>query len=256
MKKITFILILLILVVLCGFYFTYKYNISVADTKSYEDVIFKVESGESVKQIAKNLLEKDLIKSKFYFSLYVRNQKKENVLQAGEYVLNYSMPIRKIVSILANGRALSRERDVKIIEGWRLADIGEYLEKENIGDKEKFLNLTKNINDWFFDFQKPEILSAIPNNDSLEGFLFPDTYRIYNDDGINVVVDKMINNFADKFTAEMVLDVEKQGRSVFEIITMASVIEKEVKNYEDMRVISGLFWNRIKNGQGLESCAT
>ena len=177
-------------------------------------------------------------------------------MQAGEYILNSSMPIKKIVSILASGRALSREIDIKIIEGWRLTDIGEYLGKEGISTKQKFLSLTESASDWPFDFEKPKILNGIPANAGLEGFLFPDTYRIYKDDNELVVIRKMINNFADKFTAEMAEDAEKQGRSVFEIVTMASIIEKEVRGYEDMRVVSGLFWNRIKNRQGLESCAT
>ncbi|MCK5320662.1 endolytic transglycosylase MltG [Candidatus Parcubacteria bacterium] len=256
MKKIIFIIILLILLALCGFYFVYNYNIGANNIGNSENVIFKVASGESVKQIAENLFKQDLIRSKFYFLLYVKNQDKENALQAGEYTLNYSMSIKDIVSILASGRALSRETDVKIIEGWRLTDIGEYLEKEGISTKQNFLSLTESAFTWPFDFEKPKLLNGIPNNVGLEGFLFPDTYRIYNDDNEAVVIKKMINNFADKFTEKMAKDATKQGHDVFEIVTMASIIEKEVRNYEDMRVVSGLFWNRIKNGQGLESCAT
>ena len=256
MKKLIFIIILLGLAVFCGFYFIYQYSISAADTKNYEDTVFTVAGGEGVKQIAENLFEKDLIRSKFYFSFYVQSQDKTGDLQAGEYILNSSMQVKKIVDILASGRALSRETDVKIIEGWRLTDIGEYLEREGVSTKQKFLNSTNNIADWPFDFEKPKILNGIPNNAGLEGFLFPDTYRIYNDDNEAVVIKKMINNFADKFTEKMAKDATKQGHDVFEIVTMASIIEKEVRNYEDMRVVSGLFWNRIKNGQGLESCAT
>ena len=256
MKKIIFIIILSGLIALCGFYFVYQYNISVDNTGNYEDIIFKVASGESVKQIAENLFKQDLIKSKFYFLFYVKNQDNENALQAGEYNLSLSMSIKDIVSALASGRALIREMDVKIIEGWRLTDIGEYLEKESVSTKQKFLSLTESAFAWPFDFEKPKILNAIPNNAGLEGFLFPDTYRIYNDDNEVVVIKKMINNFADKFTEKMIEDATKQGRNIFEIVTMASIIEKEVRNYEDMRVVSGLFWNRIKNRQGLESCAT
>lgn len=256
MKKIIFIIILFILVVACGFYFVYQYNISAANTKDCEDALFEVAGGESVKQIAENLFEKDLIKSKFYFLLYVKNQNRTGYLQAGEYVLNYSMPIKEIVDILVSGRALSRETDVKIIEGWCLTDIGEYLEKKGVSTKQKFLSLVESASDWPFDFEKPKILSAIPNNASLEGFLFPDTYKIYMDDNEEVVIKKMINNFADKFTEKMAEDTTAQERDIFEIITMASIIEKEVRNYEDMRVVSGLFWNRVKNNQALESCAT
>ena len=256
MKKLIFIIILLILAAFCVFYIAYQYNISADNSGDYEDVVFNVAGGESVKQIAENLFEQKLIKSKFYFLLYVKNQDKTGDLQAGEYILNSLMPIKDIVNILASGRALSKERDVKIIEGWRLTDIGEYLEKEGVSTKQKFLSLTKNAGNWSFGFEKPEVLNVIPANADFEGFLFPDTYRIYMDDNELIVIEKMINNFADKFTPKMSEDAAKQGRNVFEIVTMASIIEKEVRNYEDMRVVSGLFWNRIKNGQGLESCAT
>ena len=256
MKKLIFIIILLILIALCGFYFAYNYNIGASNIKNSKDVVFSVASGESVKQIAENLFKQNLIRSEFYFLLYVKNQKNENVLQAGEYNLNFSMSTKDIVEILAGGRSLSKERNIKIIEGWRLADIGEYLEKEGMSTKQNFLSMTKGATSWSPEFKNLKNTNALPDNANFEGFLFPDTYRIYNDDNEVVVIKKMIDNFADKFTTEMMEDAKKQERSVFEIVTMASIIEKEVRNYKDMRIVSGLFWDRIENGQGLESCAT
>jgi len=66
----------------------------------------------------------------------------------------------------------------------------------------------------------------------------------------------MLSNFDSKFTPEMRAEIENQGKTVYEIVTMASIIQKEVRSEKDMKMVSGIFWNRIKNGQALESCAT
>lgn len=257
MKKIIFILIIIACVLFGGFYFTYQYKINSGNGTGYEDVVFEVVSGEGVKSIAEKLMEQKLINSKSYFLLYVKNLKKEANFQAGEYVLNQSMSLKKIVSILTSGKALSREKTIKIIEGWRIGDIAKYLEKNNIASEKNFTELVKKpVSSWPFTFDKQSFINEIPASVDLEGFLFPDTYRIFDDADEEDVIEKMLNNFDLKLSDEMRADIKKQNRSLFEIITMASVVEKEVRGYEDMRIVSGLFWDRIKNGQALESCAT
>ena len=246
MKTIVFIIIIIILVV-CGCFFTYNYKINVADNGSYEDVTFKIESGEGVKKIAANLFDQKLINSEFFFLLYVKNQKKEADFQAGEYILNQVMPIKKIVSVLTNGQAISKERTIKIIEGWRINDIGEYLEKQDITTQARFENFAKaKIAKWNFDFSKPEFIGILPQGADLEGFLFPDTYRIFQNAKETDIIEKMLGNFSDKLTPDIIDGIAQSGHSLYEIITMASIIQKEVRGYDDMRVVSGLFWDRIK----------
>lgn len=257
MKKIIFILIIIAFVLLGGFYFVYQYKINSGNGANVEEVVFSVVSGEGVKTIAEKLVEKNLINSKSYFILYVRNQKLEASFQAGDYILNQAMPLKRVVSILTSGKALSREKTIKIIEGWRNGDIAEYLQKENFASDKKFTELANSpIAEWNFDFAKPDFFSTIPENASLEGFLFPDTYRIFAEADEEDIIKKMLDNFGLKLNAEMQADTAKQGRSLFEIITMASIVEKEVRSNDDMKIVSGLFWDRIKNGQALESCAT
>jgi UPF0755 protein len=96
----------------------------------------------------------------------------------------------------------------------------------------------------------------LPPGATLEGFLFPDTYRIFRDAGAERIIEKMLDNFGDKLTSQMREDIKKQERTIYETIIMASIIEKEVRTPEDMQIVSGIFWDRIKNGQALESCAT
>ena len=265
LKKIKFVIILIIiLLVLVGIF--YWRGINSAVSKTGEDVLFLVSPGESVSQIGKNLAEAGLIKSEFYFKAYVRWNGLQARFQAGEYVLNPSLSIKKIVKILTGGQAQSKERTIKIIEGWTIREISQYFEREGMFQSEELLELIgfpqvdyRNNKEMptpenyaaDFDFLKDK-----PAYYSLEGYLFPDTYRIFKDATLDEIVLKMLNNFDKKLTPEMRAEIARQDKTIYEIITMASLLEKEVRTEEDMKIVSGIFWDRIKNNQPLESCAT
>jgi UPF0755 protein len=104
--------------------------------------------------------------------------------------------------------------------------------------------------------QSFDFLRVLPDNATLEGYLFPDTYRIFKDAAAEDIVVKMLANFDKKLAPETRAEISRQGKTLPEIITMASLIEKEVRGADDMKIVSGIFWNRIKNGQALQSCAT
>ncbi len=216
--------------------------------------IFIVNKGESVEKIADNLKKENLIRSAFYFKHEIKSG---DNLKAGEYMISPKLSAREIIKILSSGNIVSREKSIKIIEGWSNKNIGDYLEKNNLADAKKFAVLAgSEIGKWKFNFDKPNFLNDAPNGAGLEGYLFPDTYRIFEDVSAEEIISKMLDNFGKKISLEMAGEINRQKKSIHEIITMASVIEKEVRSQEDMKIVSGIFWNRIKNGQALESCAT
>jgi UPF0755 protein len=90
----------------------------------------------------------------------------------------------------------------------------------------------------------------------MEGYLFPDTYFIEKDDTAEIMLEKFLNNFSRHISSEDLEQIEKTGRNIFEIVTMASIIEREVQTDEDRRIVSGIFWKRIADGHPLQSCAT
>jgi UPF0755 protein len=221
------------------------------------DKNFIIASGEGVNQISRNLYEQKLIKSMFYFEAYVWLEKIQAKFLAGEYILNTHMNIKEVTEILTSGKILNKEKNIKIIEGWKISDINKYLIDEAIIADNSFLNLAQNkVSSWPYEIAKPEFLSDLPADADLEGFLFPDTYRIFNDAKPEDIIIKMLDNFNKKLTPAMREAIKKQGKTIYEIVTMASVIEKEVTKSEDMKIVSGIFWNRVKNGQLLQSCAT
>lgn len=167
---------------------------------------------------------------------------------------------------------LKPEDTIRILEGWTSRDIGQYFESQGRWMSEEFLEVAgfpkvdyRNnkdmpaLKDWSKEFS---FLADKPKYYGLEGYLYPDTYRIYASSTVSDVIDKMLSNFDNKLTDKMRADIKKQGKSVYDIITMASIVEKEAPtNYatgenRDARIISGVFWNRLKIGQGLQSDAT
>ena len=255
-KLIKFIFILILTVFLISV-FSYWRAVNNSAAKNSQDQIFVISSGEGVEQISKNLVNADLIKSQFYFKIYVWQTKMESKFQAGEYALNPSMAIREIAEVLTTGKSLSKEKKIKIIEGWNVRDIDKYLADMSIISDGEFIQLSKKgIRNYESGIMEFEFLNDAPQSASLEGYLFPDTYRIYQDATAEDIIQKMLDNFDKKMTNEMRDEIKKQGKTIYEIIAMASIIEKEVRTQEDMDIVSGIFWDRIKYGQPLESCAT
>ncbi|MDD5071487.1 MAG: endolytic transglycosylase MltG [Patescibacteria group bacterium] len=258
------IVLIIILFVLAGVFYWRGTN-SAAD-KGGQDIQFSVSPGESVSRISGNLTEAGLIKSEFYFKAYIWKNGLGAKLQAGDYILNPSLSIKKIVGILTGGQGMSKERTIKIIEGWNIREISQYFEREGMFQSEELLELVGFPKiDYRYNKEMPapknyssqfDFLADKPVYYSLEGYLFPDTYRIFKDAALDDIVLKMLDNFGKKLTSEMRDEIARQGKTIYEIVTMASLLEKEVRGEEDMKIVSGIFWDRIKNKQALESCAT
>lgn len=164
------------------------------------------------------------------------------------------------------------ERTIQILEGWNEREISQYFEGQGLWMSEELLELVgfpkydyrqEEINPWPKDFSlEYDFLKDKPKYYSLEGYLFPDTYRIYATSTIEEVVYKMLDNFGTKLSPKMRRDIAAQGHTIYQTVIMASIIEKEApfspsdKDNRDARTISGIFWNRLKIGQALQSDAT
>lgn len=153
------------------------------------------------------------------------------------------------------------EYTITILEGWTNQDIAQYFEDKARWSKGEVLDYIGSASTTAFYQNKFDFLDKDQKIKSLEGYLFPDTYRIFASSTISEVVDKMLGNFDKKLTPEMRSDIIKQGKTISDIVIMASIIEKEAPFYAGndnsaAKIVSGIFWNRIKNGQALQSDAT
>jgi UPF0755 protein len=243
-KLIFFIFIIFI----AGFIFWKNLN----TPKDFSDTkikIFQIKKGEGAIKIAENLEKEGLIKSRLLFLLFtfLKNQTKN--LKAGIYYLSPSMTIPEIMEKIVKGEVASQK--ITIIEGWSKKEIGEYLEKLNLIKKEDFENAIKKDYSQEFDFLKDK-----PRGADLEGYLFPDTYEIKLGESAEEIVKKMLKNFGDKLTPDLQKEIKKQNKKIFEILILASLLEKEVKTKEDKELVAGILWKRLENKMPLQVDAT
>lgn len=259
------ILVLIVIIVLVGWFYLDN-AINSPSGKSGQKKTINIKPGEKIFDIGKKLEQENLINSRFIFDKYIRYFRKGISLKAGEYVIGPDESMTSIIEKLSAGKTVSNESSIKIIEGWNIKDINNYLIKNNLIKTEDFLPIVQGL---IVDFvsknnqAKYSFINDLPAKATFEGFLFPDTYRIYKDASAAEMIAKMLANFDKKITPQMRADIAKQKKNLLDVIIMASLIEKEAKidvsgksGNNDARTVSGIFWNRIKIGQALESCAT
>lgn len=234
----------------------YRIGIGKVSRKS-ETINFEVEVGETYSSIATELKEKNLIKSKFFYKLYVKLHN-PGVLNAGIYELSGKMNVKKIVNTLEN----ETKTDSIVItfkEGINFRDIATLLVKNFSFKEEEIYNLIndpnyqlKLINEYWFigeDIKKTDIYY------SLEGYLFPDTYSFNKNSSIEDVFKVMLNN-TEKKLDKYKKTLEKSKYSIHEIMTIASIVELEASNSDDRTGVAGVFYNRLENGWTLGSDVT
>ena len=247
------LLLLLIILFFVGFILWHYLNTAIGEES--QAINFIVNKGESIKQVSQNLKQAKLIKSPLFFRYLIWRQQAS--IKAGEYLINPKLTTKEIINLLVKGEVINQETTIRIIEGWNIGEIEQYFKKNNSISNVNFLKLASaQLKNWPFSFIKPKFLNNAPATANLEGFLFPDTYRIFKDATAADAITKMLKNFDSKLTKQMRDDIAQQNKSIYQIIIMASLVEKEVRTSEDMQTVAGIFWNRIKDGQALESCAT
>ena len=250
MKKIIFLIIVIVVVGGCFYYWQ---GVSTPISQDESALSFTITPGEGVDKIVDNLFDAGLIKSQNIFKIYIWQKDLSTSLQAGTYLLNTRMSIVDVAQRLSTGQTEDQEITIKIIEGWTIKNIDEYLSNLNIISARKFSALAnQKISEWPFDFPIPEILGTVPASQSLEGYLFPDTYRIFKDATVSNIVEKMLSNFSGRLAEEMIAEIKKQNKTIHEIITMASIIEREVSKDQDREIVSGILNKRLDMGMRLE----
>ena len=251
-KKLKIIILFLtVAVIVAGSFFYFRYQVYYSHG-SYENVkIFKIEKGEGNGTVSGKLKEEGLVSGKFYFYYYVRSKGLLNKILPGDYEISGKMTIPEIAAMITQ----EQNKFVKITfpEGWDSKKIADRLSANGFSGDD-FLSIVKNPSQDLTS--KYSFFSLLPSGVSLEGYLFPDTYFFSQKLTADDIVKKMMADFDNRLTPELRDEIRKQGKSLKDVITMSSIIEREVKNEEDKKIVSGIFWNRIKNGQPLQSCAT
>ncbi len=252
-KKLILITLIAVLV-LCAATATFSFFLSpVGDSEA--SISVRIESGSTLDDIAATLQENNLIRSKSFFKFYIRIQSKQNDLKAGKYKFSNSMNTSEIVAKLIEGQ-VSNTVTITIKEGLDLNRIGDYLESTGLFTKEQFLDEIKN--NFSYYQQKYAFLASVPADREygLEGYLYGDTYEVYEDATPRDVIEKCLNQFNTIFKQEYYARCDALGMSVDQVVTMASVVEREGILDDELPTIASVFYNRLDAGMKLQSCAT
>lgn len=227
-------------------------------SSSGADQSFVIQKGEGVKEVAAALKREHLIKSTFAFETYVWLDGSSTSFQAGEYLVSPAMSSQELISLFTKGDAASRETVMTIPEGWTLRQIGDYL----VNEKKLFIQDAWDAAAGATDSRTLipgaayAFLSDKPTAATLEGYLFPDTYRVFKSASPADIVKRMLDGFAVRVDAKTLAQIRDQGKTVFEVVTLASIVEKEVRTDSDRAMVADVFLKRLRDGIALQSDAT
>jgi UPF0755 protein len=225
-----------------------------------EAVMLTVFEDQTEAEIADELATQGLIRSTLLFQGQFKLS--GGALIPGTYTLRKGMSVPQIVDRItgaapaeeapAQAASTARESfDITIPEGWRIEQIAEeYARLGGEGGAQAFLDAVNGIDRSQFDF-----LADLPADASLEGYLFPDTYRFDgNDPNLNVVT--MLTNFGNKYTPEMRQRTQQMGLTIHDVVTLASLVEKEAQIPEERPTIADIYLSRWEQGWRLEADPT
>ncbi len=248
-KKKTLIAAVFVLVVMLAAFFYFRHQACYSHGVFSGTKIFKIEKGEGNRIIGENLKKEGLISEKYYFYYYMRSHKLTSRILPDDYELSGTMTIPEIALTVTK----EQDKNIKITfpEGWTAKQMAIRLMANGLAGDE-FLKLVNNPNELKSSYE----FLADPKIKTLEGYLFPETYFFTKEMDAETMVKKMLGIFNTKITFQIKSDALKNGKALNDIIIMASIIEGEVRTDEDRKIVSGIFWDRVKNGQALQSCAT
>ena len=259
-NKKLFIVLGVILGIIMALIATY-FILLTPSSKSTKVITFTVKKGDGKEKIVDNLKDAKLIRSKYAAIIYLVISGNKN-LQAGTYEFSRDMSTQNIINSLNSGDVIKEFKPsvkVTLKEGVTLK---EYLKLISDGTNIDFDEAIKKVNDkaflkgliadyWFLteDILDDNIYYA------LEGYLFPETYEFYKETTIEQVIRRILNVTNEKLSP-LKEEIKKSKYSVHEILTMASIIEKEANNSEDRKMVSQVIYKRLEINMSLEMDVT
>lgn len=254
LKKGVKIFIFFIIILITVPIFSYRFYVSMlgcVDPNSTENIRIDIPMGTSLRKTASVLKENRLIKNEQIFLLYAKVNDRENI-KSGNYDFSQNENVESILLKLNEGSRPIGEK-VTIPEGFERINIAEKLSSMGLVDQERFMELTEHKEEFIpeFSFLEEE------NIHSLEGYLYPDTYYIEKGMDEKKIIELFLRRF-DEIYEENHLREElvKRNSTLNDLITMASIVEREAVLDEERSLIAGVFYNRLNIGMPLQSCAT
>jgi UPF0755 protein len=216
-----------------------------ATSENTDTVAIQVNAGQPFKITTDNLYAQGLIHSPFRFNLIARLKGYDKKLKAGEYLISRSMSPLIILEKLKKGEV--RLYKLTIPEGFNIYQIAELIEKADFANKADFIKAATDA-----ALVRQKLVQA----DTFEGYLFPDTYFFPKNISVQKIIITMVDRFWSVFKPEWKNQAQAQGFTLHQVVTLASIIEKETGAPFERPIISSVFHNRLKKKMRLESDPT
>ena len=245
--------ILIVCTVVAGWFF---YSEVHKDVTTEGAVSFAVEQGESVGALGARLEEEGIIRHGWVFRRYISWKGLDKQINFGSFNVEAPATVANIVAALT--KPTTSEQPITILPGWDLRDIANYFEQQGIATEKELYKLTgkpvsRTTSHARFDV---DIMKEVPLALSLEGYLAPDTYNIFVDEELKSILTRLISHRDGQITEQMREDIKKSGRSFHEIMTMAGLVEREVRGKKDRARVADIFWRRFDAGWGMQADST
>ena len=244
-KVIAYVTFVLVISALISIFIIMAANDIYAFVKPDETVEITIPEDATLNDIADVLSENRIIKYPGLFKLYARMKKDPCDFREGTYTISAKLGYSQLLSSF-KPKALSGVSWVTIPEGYTTDEIIDLLVEKGIGNRDKYVEV---INEYDFDYW---FVDEIPDNwretgrvYRLDGYLFPDSYEFYNASSEETVINRMLARFAAIFTKDYRSGAEQRGMTVDQVITLASIIEKEAGTPSDFAIVSSVFHNRM-----------
>ncbi len=247
---------LIMILIIMGVFFVKNYyedQMEPLAKTNVKEINIEIPMGSSIIKIANILEENKLIKNELLFRINAKILGMDSNLKAGNYVLNNGMTPEEILQALQEGSIPKDTVKFTIPEGFELKEIAERLSNQGLVDKDRFDELVSNPLNFTDKFP---FLSELTSDLNLEGYLYPDTYEIFVGSTEEEIIEKMLERFEEIYTPSIIEKADKLGMSLNEVITLASIIEREGMIDDERPLISAVFHNRIEKNMLLQSCAT
>lgn len=254
----TIISILVILFIVGGGYFLYKTFFGgmyePVDKNDTTKITIEIPEGSSLGQVASILYDNNLIKNGTFFKSRVQKLGKETEIKTGKFSLMRSMSADEIIKTITSEKSGDSVETVKLVipEGFERKLIAKRIEESGLGSSEGFMKATESVDNYIKDFPW---LSKLNPGETLEGYLFPATYDVPVGSSLEDIAKMMLKAFQDRMGDYLNRD-DYNGLTFTQMITLASIIEREIKVDEERPLASSVFYNRLKQGMKLQSCAT
>ena len=174
-------------------------------------------------------------------------------LESGSYLLRPNMTMPEILEVLQH--APSETIAITIPEGWRAEQIATLLAQKGLGTFDEVMRLVQD-GSWAISAEKPREFLRDRSTTALEGYLLPETYYVPRAYTAAQFITLLLDTFDERFTPEMRTATARQGHTIYEVVKLASIVEREAQLAEERALIAGVYWNRLREGMYLQATPT